>query len=130
MRNHHLSIGIVSIFLAVSACTTTVPKEMTLSDSNHRTIDDHPGNDLDDMRLACAEAMLNASLATKASNILDRVLSTTAPTIIEVDATLNDVGMFKQDLAVTYHCEFQDGHLTLNTWTKGLKDREKSYGSN
>lgn len=122
--SHLLLVAIAGISF-ISGCATTVPREMKLADPNNRRTVDHPGMNVDAIRQACAETMLNASPATEANDIDTRVLSATDPAIIEVDATLKDVGMFNQNLQVTYRCEYREGSLTLGTWTRGLKGGEK-----
>jgi hypothetical protein len=116
---HPLLIIIISSMLA--SCATSVPNEMKLADPNNRKTINQPGTNIEAMRFACAETMLNASPATEASDIVVRVLSTSNPTIMEVDAILKNVGAFRGNLSVTYHCEYQNGSLTLGTWTRGLK---------
>lgn len=69
----------VVVFVAasiMSACAVTVPREMRLADPSHRKLVDHPGKNIDSIRLACAETMLNASPVTEATDIDVRVLST------------------------------------------------------
>lgn len=121
--NHILATAIG--LCLISGCANTVPREMKLADPHNRKTVDHPGKNLDSIRLACAETMLNASPAIEATEIEVRVLSQTDPVIIEVDAELKDVGMFNQSLPVTYRCEYKEGSLALGTWTRGLKGGSK-----
>lgn len=119
-----ISIEVVTVTLGaflLGACAITVPQEMKLSDPNNRKLVDHPGHNIDSMRLACAQSMLNASPATEAVDIQATVVSSKNPTIVNVDAVLLDVGFFKSALPVTYRCQYSDGYLTNTNWTRGLK---------
>jgi len=65
--------------------------------------------------------MLNASPATEATDIEVSVLSQGDIVVTEAKAILKSVGMFKQDLPVTYRCEYHNGKLASGVWTRGLK---------
>lgn len=106
----------------IAGCATTqVPREMKLADPSHRVLPDHPGDDVDAIKLACAKAMLNASPADEAKNIDVRVVSTGTMVAVDVDADLQMVGLFRQTLPVTFHCEYEKGWLRKTNWTRGLK---------
>jgi hypothetical protein len=94
---------------------------MKLADPQNRKTVDSPGTNLDAIRLACAETMLNASPAIEATDINARVLSQGDLVVTEVDALLKNVGAFSQSLPVTYRCEYLKGHLASGVWTRGLK---------
>ncbi|BEV72284.1 hypothetical protein THUN1379_17660 [Paludibacterium sp. THUN1379] len=106
---------------ALVGCAVTIPKEMKLADPHNRKTVDNPGTNLDAIRLACVETMLNASPATEAIDINVRVLSQGDLVVTEVDALLKYDGMFNQRLPVTYHCEYRNGRLASGVWTRGLK---------
>lgn len=113
------AIAASAIFAA--GCAVTVPTEMRLEDSNNRKLVDNPGTNLDSIRLACAESMLNASPANEATNIDSRIVSQGDIVVSEVNATLNNLGGFKQSLPVTFRCEYQRGKLISTSWTRGLE---------
>ena len=74
------------------------------------------------MERACPQSMLNASPASEARNISERILRTQDGVIIETDAELLNVsvGTTKRNVMATYRCEFRDGLLTLGIWTRGF----------
>lgn len=119
------AIAVLVVAFIMSGCAVTVPREMKLSDPTHRKSVDHPGKNIDAMRLACAETMLNASPATEATEIDARVLTTGDPVVTEVDAVLHNLGVFNQSLAVTFRCEYREGSFTFGTWTRGLTGGQK-----
>lgn len=125
MRNAPFSLAIMICAAAIAACSITVPSQMTLSNPNKRKTIDEPGTNIDSQRFACADRMLNLSPAVKAVDIETRVLSKDDPTIIEVDALLKNVGSSDHDLAVSYHCEYLGGALTLGKWTRGITSGSK-----
>jgi PBP1b-binding outer membrane lipoprotein LpoB len=119
-----VSIRVMAVALGISfiaGCAVTVPREMKLADPSNRKTVDHPGTNLDSIRLACAETMLNASPASEATDIDVRVLSQGEIVVTEVDAVLKNVGMLNTSLPVTYRCEYRNGELASGTWTRGLK---------
>jgi hypothetical protein len=116
----HAMIVALGISL-LAGCAVTVPNEMTLSDPQNRKTVDNPGTNVDAIRLACAETMLNASPASEATDVNVRVLSQGDLVVTEVDAVLKNVGMFGRAMPVTYRCEYLKGRLASGAWTRGLK---------
>ena len=105
--------------VAVAACSMTVPREMKLSYTGKRKVNDEPGTNIDNQRFACADRMLNLSPATEAKDVDAHVVSNGEPVIIEVDAVLKNFGNAGREMPVTYHCEYLGGALTLGKWTRG-----------
>lgn len=119
-----LTIAVVTF--ALSGCATTTPQEMKLADPLHRTIENHPGKNIDIIRLTCAKNMLNASPVSEATDIdVRELLPQGDAVIIEVKAVLKDFGIFRTDLPVTYRCEYRDGFFVHSTWVSGLKGDNK-----
>jgi hypothetical protein len=116
------SHGFAATFIAfgICGCAITVPTHMTLSDPIHRKLIDNPGKDIDAMRRACAETMLNASPVAEASEIEARVEATGDQVIIGVDAVLENFGFFHTRRPVSYRCEYREGKLFSGRWTRGL----------
>lgn len=106
--------------VALVACTTTTPTEMTLRDPYHRRINQEAGSTLEATVKRCAENMLNASPVDRAAEISPRVISPHNPMIIEVDALLLDFGVFRVQRPVTYRCEYSGKSMTKGFWTRGL----------
>lgn len=121
MKGIFAAIVAGTLAVAITGCATEVPRTMQLADPAHRHTVDNPGTDIKALRHACAETMLNASPSAIATDINVRVLSAGNPAILDVDAILPKLGFWKQDLPVTFHCEYQDGHLKSFKWTRGLK---------
>lgn len=113
------------VAFVMPGCAFTIPHEMKLLDPSHRKSVNHPGKNIDAMRLACAETMLNMSPATEATEIDARVVTNGDLVVAEVDAVLPNLGLFSQSLGVTYFCEYREGFLTFGTWTRGLKGTQK-----
>ena len=109
------SYALVLLFLG--GCAVEVPRQMALSNPHNRHTVDNPGTDVNAIRKACAETMLNASPAEAATNIDAKALSGGSVVTVTVDATL--LGQFGRD--ITYECVYTDGRLTSGRWTRGLK---------
>lgn len=126
METMHSHTRIPALILGVSVailtgCAVTVPQEMKLADPVHRIADADPGTNLNAMRLACADTMLKYSPANEAFNIDSQPISQGETVTIEVNAVLKNVGMWREDLPITFRCEYQQGKLASTRWTRGLK---------
>lgn len=113
-------VAIAAVTVALTGCATEVPTELSLERGAPRIVDDHPGTSVSAMRRACANTMLASAPADHALQVTPKTLAEGTLTVIEVDAVLTDIGMFRQELPVTYRCEYRDGRLTLGTWVRGL----------
>lgn len=126
METMHSHALIPALILGLSVailtgCAVAVPQEMKLADPMHRIAEDHPGTNLNAMRLACADTMLKYSPAKEAFNIDSQPISQGEVVTVEVNAVLKNVGMWREDLPITFRCEYQQGKLASTRWTLGLK---------
>lgn len=117
-----MSAAVVALaVIGAAGCAISTPTTLTISDPQHR----HQNIDvaLTDAGTAhrCADNMLNASPPNVATNVTTHVVGTGQNVVIDVGATLNDIGIFNQSLPVTYRCTYANGIMTLGTWTSGLK---------
>lgn len=125
MKTAAVFFAIVFCIVTVAACSAPVPRELKLSYSGKRKINDEPGTDINAQRFACAERMLNLSPATELRDIDAKVVSTDSPVIIEVNAVLRNFDGAGSELPATYRCEYLGGNLSLGKWTRGLTQSSK-----
>lgn len=109
------------LVVALSACATETPSELSLTPGETRVLVTEVGESVDEMKRACADTMIAASPADRATQVAPRVVSEGERTVIEVDAVLMSVGFWKENFPITYRCEYQDQKLMKGVWTRGLK---------
>lgn len=115
-----IAISAVAVVVALSGCATQIPTTLTLKDPHHRHINDEVAATDEATARRCVENMLNASPAVSATDISTKVIGTGRNVIVDVDATLLDVGFFGRSLPVSFRCTGVNGMMST-TWTGGLK---------
>lgn len=113
-------LSAVVVVMALSACATPIPKTLKLKDPHHRHINDEVAATDEGTARRCVENMLNASPAVSATDISTNVIGTGRNIIVDVNATLLDVGFFGRSLPVSFRCTGVNGMMST-TWTGGLK---------
>lgn len=108
------------VALALTGCATGTPTTLTLKDPQHRYLDNEVAMTDAGTARRCAENMLNASPAVAATDVSTKVSGSGKNIVVDVYATLLNVGFFSQSLPVSYRCTYINGMMST-TWTGGLK---------
>lgn len=107
----------------VTSCATPaplMPKELFLKDPSNRQLDEAIGSTKEENATKCAYNMINMSPSRiGAKNLEYRIIGVSNPLVIEIDATLLNIGTFGEGREVTFRCEILNGKLSTK-WTRGL----------
>jgi len=109
---------IASLCALSAACST--PSHIRVSDSSRRVLDSKVGWTDQSTVSKCVSNMINASPAAEAVDVSARHSGTGKTIVVDVDATLINLGPLGVSKAVSYRCDYKAGVMVKGSWTRGL----------